>query len=110
MAWLASFRGRMGQIVNVVEKRSFRPGIVRFETNRALSGMGHERYAADRPVEGNRPVDELARRLLARGGIASVHINGGVITVDLQKGYTSDGLADIIRTLYRYYDAAAEEP
>lgn len=93
----------MGQIVNVVEKASPRPGVVRFDTNRVLSGTGHERYRATQPVEGNRTVDEIARRLFAHGGVAGVHINGSVITVDLEKGHTSDGLADIIRGLYTYY-------
>src|SRR5918994_1939963 len=83
----------MGEIVNVIERPSPRPGIVRFETNRALSGMGHDRYVAGEPIEDDRPVDELARRIFARGGIQSVHINGNVITVDLQKGYTAEGIA-----------------
>lgn len=94
----------MGQIVNVVERPSSRPGIVRFETNRVLSGMSHDRFVAGQPIEGDRPVDELARRLFARGGVASVHIYGGVVTVDLEKGYTSEGLADLIRGLYTFYE------
>jgi hypothetical protein len=100
----------MGQIVNVVEQPSSRRGIVRFETNRVLSGTGHDRFVAGRPIEGNRPVDELARRLFARGGVAAVHINSGIVTVDLEKGYTSDGLADIIRSLYTYYEPGAPPP
>ena len=93
----------MGQSITVVEKRSHRPGIVRFEINRPLSGMGHERWVAGQPVEGDRPVDELARRLFARGGIDSVHINGSVITLELARGGTTDGLADVIVHLFRYY-------
>ena len=31
----------MGQIVTALEKRSTRPGIVRYVLNRALTGMGH---------------------------------------------------------------------
>jgi hypothetical protein len=93
----------MGQPITVVEKASSRPGIVRFEINRPLSGMGHERYVKDRPVEGHRPVDELARRIFERGGVDGVHINGSVITVDLSKGATSAGLADLIRELFLYY-------
>lgn len=98
----------MGQIVNVVERPSPRPGIVRFETNRVLSGTGHERYLAGELIEGDRTVDELARRLFARGGIAAVHINGGIVTVDLQKGYGADGLAELIRGLYTFYESPAE--
>jgi hypothetical protein len=100
----------MGEIVEVVEQPSRRPGIVRFATNRVLAGMGHERFVAGTPVEGDRPVDELARRLLARGGVAAVHITGGIVTVDLDKGYGSDGLADIIGGLYTFYEPGAPVP
>ena len=34
----------MGQQVAVVEKPSPRPGLLRFETNRSLTGMGHEHF------------------------------------------------------------------
>lgn len=93
----------MGQIVNVVERPSARPGIVRFETNRALSGTGHDRYVAGQVIDDVRPTDELARRIFARGGINAVHINGSVITVDLEKGYDASGIADIVRGLYTFY-------
>jgi hypothetical protein len=99
----------MGQIVNVVERPSTRPGIVRFDTNRALSGMGHDRYVAGQVIDDDRPVDELARRILARGGVVSVHVNGGMITVDLEKGHSADGIADIIRGLYTFYPDPGEE-
>jgi hypothetical protein len=99
----------MGQIVNVVERPSSRPGIVRYETNRALSGMGHDRFVRGQVIDDDRPVDELARRIFARGGVTSVHVNGGMITVDLEKGHTADGIADIIRGLYTFYlDPGAE--
>lgn len=93
----------MGQMINVVERPSPRRGIVRFETNRALSGTGHERYLAGQVIDDVRPVDEIARRILARGGVHAVHINGSVITVDLEKGYDAAGIADIIRGLYTFY-------
>jgi hypothetical protein len=93
----------MGQPITVVEKASHRPGIVRFEINRPLSGMGHERYVKDKPVEGHRPVDELARRVFEHGGVDGVHINGSMITVDLAKGGSAVGLADLIRDLFLYY-------
>jgi hypothetical protein len=100
----------MGQSITVVEKRSSRPGIVRFEINRPLSGMGHERWVAGEPIEGDRPVDELARRLFAHGGIDAVHVNGSVITVELGRGGTSDGLADVIENLFRFYPDNAPAP
>jgi hypothetical protein len=93
----------MGQIVNVVERPSARRGIVRFDTNRALAGMGAERYVAGQAIEADRPVDELARRILARGGVASVYITGGTITVDLQKGHDAQGISEIIQGLYAFY-------
>jgi hypothetical protein len=93
----------MGQPITVVETRSHRPGIVRFEINRPLSGMGHERYPAGTVVEGDRPVDELARRLLEHGGVDAVHINGSVVTVELARGSTGEGLADIVRGLFIFY-------
>ena len=100
----------MGQIVNVVERPSSRPGIVRFETNRVLSGTGHDRFVAGQLIEGERPVDELARRLFNRGGIAAIHINGGIVTVDLAKGFGAEGIADLIRGLYTFYEAPEERP
>ncbi|MGH9246149.1 MAG: hypothetical protein ACRD29_17925 [Acidimicrobiales bacterium] len=94
----------MGQPITVVEKRSSaRPSLIRFEINRPLSGMGHERYVAGRPIDDHRPVDEVARRLFAHGGVDAVHINGSVITVDLAKGGAADGLADVIRKLFVFY-------
>lgn len=93
----------MGQSIVVLEKPSSNPGVVRFETNRAITGMGHERYVAGTEVWGHRPPDELARRLLARGGVAGVQINGNVVTVDLEKGYDADGLKEIVENLYRFY-------
>jgi hypothetical protein len=100
----------MGEIVNVIERPSPRPGIVRFETNRALSGTGHDRYVAGQPIEEDRPTDELARRIFARGGVAAVHINGSVITVDLQKGHDAEGIADIVRGLFTHYVATPMAP
>jgi hypothetical protein len=99
----------MGQPVTVIEKPSSRSGIRRFETNRALSGMGHERYASLEEADGVRPVDVLARRLFEHGGVDHVHINGNVITVELARGGSGDGLAEVIGGLYTFYtDAPAE--
>ena len=78
----------MGQSIVVNEKPSSNPGVVRFETNRAFTGMDHERYLAGTEVWGNRPPDELDRRLLAKPSVAGLHINGNMVTVDLAKGYS----------------------
>ena len=94
----------MGQPITVIEKPSAaNPAILRFETNRPLSGMGHERYEeAPGPLR-LRTVDELARRLFAAGGVEKVHINGSVVTVTLGGGQTGAGLGDIVRELFLHY-------
>jgi hypothetical protein len=95
----------MGQPITVVEKASSKRGVVRFEINRSLTGMGHERYTSREQAEGDRPPDELARRLFDHGGVDAVHINSNVITVDLAKGQDGSGLADTIRELFLFYPA-----
>ena len=93
----------MGQSVTVVKKPSSNPEVVRFEINRSLTGMGHERYRSLDDVIRSRPVDVLARRLLEHGGVDGVHVNSSVITVDLAGGSTGEGLEDLIRNLFRFY-------
>jgi len=93
----------MGQPITVTRTSSPRPDSVRFEINRTLTGMGHERYDAGREVSGDRPPDELARRLFERGGVRSVHIYSNLITVALEKGASPDGFEAIIRDLYIHY-------
>ncbi|HLT17699.1 MAG TPA: hypothetical protein VK007_13440 [Acidimicrobiales bacterium] len=99
----------MGQPITVVEKRSSNPAILRFETNRPLSGLDHERYTEPPSELLDRPVDELARRLFAHGGVEAVHINGAVVTVTLQGGHTGEGLADIIRGLFLHYPPSPDD-
>ena len=93
----------MGQPVAVVHKPSSVPGVIRFEANRSLTGMGHERYSRREDASRDRPVDELARRLFDRGGIDGIHIYSNVITIDLGKGFDSDGLETIIKDLFIHY-------
>jgi hypothetical protein len=100
----------MGQPINVVEKPSRTPGIARFEINRSLTGMGHERYASAEAIMDNRAVDELARRLFATGGVSWVHVNGSVITVALAAGWAGEQLLDVIRGLYIHYPPATGAP
>jgi hypothetical protein len=100
----------MGQPITVVEKPSRTPGIARFEINRSLTGMGHERYASADAIVDNRAVDELARRLFATGGVTRVHVNSSVITVALVDGWAGEQLLDVIRGLYIYYPPATEDP
>lgn len=100
----------MGQLVGVVEKPSATPGVVRFELNRSLSGMGHERFMSLLDADGRTPSSSLARQLLSTGKVASVHVYANVVTVDLEKGFDSSGLADIVREMYRYWKPGVEAP
>ena len=100
----------MGQLVGVVEKQSATPGVVRFELNRSLSGMGHERFTSTADAIGPRPSAALARELFATGRVAGVHIYGNIVTVDLAKGFDSTGLSDIVRERYRYWKPGVEPP
>lgn len=100
----------MGQPITVVEKPSSNPAILRFETNRPLSGQGHERWTEPPEELLDRPVDELARRLFATGDVESVHINGSVVTVSLGGGRTGAGLGDVVRGLFLHYGAAGDAP
>ncbi|MEC8982516.1 MAG: hypothetical protein VX782_04210 [Actinomycetota bacterium] len=103
----------MGQPITVVEKPSSRAGIVRYETNRALTGMGHERYQAGDEILGAAPADELARRLFDRGGITGVHVNGNVVTVELAEAEAeaeAEGIDQVIASLYLYWVEGVEVP
>ena len=101
----------MGQPITVVAKPSSRAGVIRYETNRALTGMGHERYLAGEEILGTAPADELARRLFDRGGIAGVHVNGNVVTVELAgSGAGAEGIEDVIASLYLYWVEGVEVP
>ncbi len=93
----------MGQPVAVTEKPSSRPGLVRFELNRSLTGMGHERYASLADAEGPKPSAVLARRLIETGQVDAVHVFSNVVTVDVRKGFNADGLRKIVEDLYIYY-------
>ena len=50
----------MGQPINVVFTPSSKQGIYRFEVNRCLTGMDHERFRNDDEIIGDTPSDELA--------------------------------------------------
>jgi hypothetical protein len=93
----------MGQPVTVIEKPSARPGVVRYETNRVLSGTGHEYFRSLDDAQGPTPPAELARRLFERGGIDALHVNANVITVHLADGSPTTGIKQIVEDLYTYY-------
>jgi hypothetical protein len=98
----------MGQLIKVTERKATAPGRAEFDLNRSHTGMGHERYHSLADAVGNRPCDVLARRLLERSGVRSVHIYSNVVTVELAPGASSAGLLDIIRDLFTYYREGVE--
>ncbi len=100
----------MGQQVAVTERPSPRPGVIRFETNRSLTGMGHEHFATMADAIGPRPAAALARQLLSTGKVDSVYIYGNIVTVDISKGYNADGLGDVVRNMYQYWKPGVEIP
>ena len=107
----ASVTPAMGQPVAVVEKPSTSPGVVRFEPNRTLTGMGHERFASAGDAFGPRPSAELARRLFATGQVARrahlrQHHHGRV----WPRAHDSSGLGDVVRDLYQYWRPGMEPP
>lgn len=91
-------------------KPSSLPGVVRFEINRSLTGMGHEHFASTAEATGERPAAELARRLFATGHVHGVHVFSNQITVDLAKGYTAEGLDGVVRDLYQYWQPGMSPP
>jgi hypothetical protein len=100
----------MGQPVTVVAKRSPNPGILRFETNRVLTGMGHERFRSLDDIVDDRPVDVLARRLFENGGVDMVHVNGNMITVHIADPAEAAGITQVIEDLYLFYHEGDPPP
>jgi len=93
----------MGQPIVVLQKPSSTKGVLRFEINRSLTGMGHEAYAGAAAAIGNRPPDVLARRLFEHGGVDAVHVFSNMITVELSKGESGTGMRELIEELFIHY-------
>jgi hypothetical protein len=93
----------MGMLIAVTEKPSAKHGVVRFETNRALTGMGHERYRSVDDLLGDRPPDLVARALFGHGGVDAIHIHGNQVTVELTPGASTAGMADAIADVFIHY-------
>ena len=99
----------MGQPVTFLSTTSPKPGVLRFELNRSLTGMGHERYRAGEEILGNRPPDVLAKRIFAAGHVETIHIYSSMVTVNLAS--TEDGdLEPVLREPYTYYVPGVEIP
>jgi hypothetical protein len=96
----------MGQPIAVVRKPTSKPNLLRFEINRSLTGMGHERYRAGQEILDDRPPDELARRLFEKGGVRSVHVYSNVIDVELDdpsSAARAGEYEEVVRDLYIHY-------
>lgn len=85
-------------------------GVVRFETNRNLTGMGHERFRSVGQAHAATPAATVARRLLETGRVEAVHVYLNVVTVDLKKGCSAEGLREIVEDLYTYYRPGVTVP
>ncbi len=99
----------MGQPVTFLTTTAPKPGVLRFELNRSLTGMGHERYRAGDEIRGNRPPDVLARRIFAAGDVEAIHMYGSMVTVYLASSDAGD-METVLRELYTYYVPGVEIP
>jgi hypothetical protein len=106
----SSITGAMGQPVTVIEKPSSYPGVVRFETNRPLTGMGHETFRSPADVDAapDKPATRVAAALFAHGGVNGVHLNGNVITVHLDHVASAAGLKEVVEELFTFYREGVE--
>ena len=100
----------MGQPVAVESKPTGSAAIVRLETNRSLTGMGHERFSSPADAKGTRPAAVLARRLFESGQVGWVHVYGNIVTAGLGPGASQAGLDAIVRDLYQYWKPGMTPP
>ena len=101
----------MGQPVTVIQKSATKPGVLRFEINRSITGMDHERYSRDQVIHGNRPPDQLAKSLFGLGGIERIHINSNIVTLDLGKGGVNPvEIINTITKMFTFYLPGVEVP
>ena len=84
--------------------------IVRFETNRSLTGMGHERFTSAAEAKGPRPAAVIARRFFEAGHVSWVHVYGNCITASLEAGASQASLNEIVRDLYQYWKPGMVPP
>ena len=100
----------MGQLVAVEQKAGGASTIVRFETNRSLTGMGHERFTSAAEAKGPRPAAVIARRFFEAGHVSWVHVYGNCITASLEAGASQADLNEIVRDLYQYWKPGMVPP
>ncbi len=100
----------MGQLVAVEQKAGGASTVVRFETNRSLTGSGHERFTNAAEAKGPRPAAVIARRFFESGHVSWVHVYGHCITASLEAGASQAGLNEIVRDLYQYWKPGMVPP
>ena len=100
----------MGQLVAVEQKAGGASTVVRFETNRSLTGSGHERFTSASEAKGPRPAAVIARRFFESGHVSWVHVYGNCITASLEAGASQAGLNEIVRDLYQYWKPGMVPP
>ena len=100
----------MGQLVAVEQKAGGASTVVRFETNRSLTGSGHERFTSASEAKGPRPAAVIARRFFESGHVSWVHVYGNCITASLEAGASQVGLNEIVRDLYQYWKPGMVPP
>lgn len=100
----------MGQLVAVEQKAGGASTVVRFETNRSLTGSGHERFTSAAEAKGPRPAAVIARRFFESGHVSWVHVYGNIITASLEAGASQAGLNEIVRDLYQYWKPGMVPP
>ena len=100
----------MGQLVAVEQKAGGASTVVRFETNRSLTGSGHERFTSAAEAKGPRPAAVIARRFFEAGHVSWVHVYGNCITASLEAGASQTSLNEIVRDLYQYWKPGMVPP
>ena len=100
----------MGQPVAVEQKAGGVSTIIRFETNRSLTGQGHENFSSPEQALGPRPAADVARKLFASGQVSAVHVFGNIVSVTLKPGATQSGLDVIVRDMYQYWKPVMTPP
>ena len=96
--------------MTVEQKAGGSSTVVRFETNRSLTGSGHERFTAASQAKGPRPAAVIARRFFESGHVSWVHVYGNIITASLEAGASQAGLNEIVRDLYQYWKPGMVPP
>lgn len=93
----------MGQPIEVTSQPGSRPQVVFFEINRSLTGMKIEEYRSPVDAEGDRWVDELARRLGALGVTRLTIYSSSVVAEAPDWSNIRDEAERTIEQLYVYY-------